>query len=114
MPKHNAANERVKQDYFEYLREAKRWFESHPVLYQTYWNSNADYRGELSKGQYPAAGTAYRCASAARSAQPGGAGLGPPRRHHHAAPAPGTLPLHVREEGSGAFVPDRGYAIDAD
>jgi integrase len=24
MPKHNAANERVKQDYFEYLREAKR------------------------------------------------------------------------------------------
>lgn len=24
MPKHNAANERIKWDYFEYLREAKR------------------------------------------------------------------------------------------
>jgi len=24
LPKHNAANERIKRDYFEYLREAKR------------------------------------------------------------------------------------------
>lgn len=43
-----------------YLREVKRWFERHPVLYQTYWNSNADFPGELSKGQYPAAGAVYR------------------------------------------------------
>ncbi|MBW3625515.1 MAG: glycosidase, partial [Armatimonadetes bacterium] len=43
-----------------YLGKVKEWFDTHPVLYQTYWNSNADYPGKLSEGQYPRAGSAYR------------------------------------------------------
>jgi hypothetical protein len=51
----------IKEDTAEpYLREVKKWFDQHPVVYQTYWNSNSDYRGQLSQGQYPAAGAAYR------------------------------------------------------
>jgi hypothetical protein len=43
-----------------YLEKAKQWFDRHDVLFHTYWNSNADYPGKLSDGQYPAAGVAYR------------------------------------------------------
>jgi len=43
-----------------YLHSVKAWFDGHPVVYQTYWNSNADYPGKLSDGQYPATGAAYR------------------------------------------------------
>ncbi len=43
-----------------YVERAKAWFEQHHVVYQTYWNSNADYPGQLSQGQYPAAGETYR------------------------------------------------------
>ena len=43
-----------------YLSLMKQWFADHNVVYATYWNSNADYPGELSRGQYPNAGNAYR------------------------------------------------------
>ncbi len=36
------------------------WVTSHNVVYQTYWDSNSDYQGKLSEGQYPNAGAKYR------------------------------------------------------
>ena len=45
-----------------YIQQAKAWFASHDVVYQTYWNSNSDFSGMLSGGQYPNAGTAYKAA----------------------------------------------------
>jgi hypothetical protein len=48
-----------------YIERAKEWFTSHSVVFQTYWNSNADFPGKLSDNQYPNAGAAYRSAFAA-------------------------------------------------
>ena len=45
-----------------YIQQAKAWFTSHDVVYQTYWNSNASFTGQLSSGQYPNAGAAYKAA----------------------------------------------------
>lgn len=45
-----------------YIQQAKLWFETHPVLFHTYWNSNNAYPGKLSDGQYSNAGAAYRAA----------------------------------------------------
>jgi hypothetical protein len=45
-----------------YIAHVRDWFESHPVVYQSYWNSNDQYPGELSHDQYPDAGDAYRAA----------------------------------------------------
>jgi Glycosyl hydrolase family 26 len=43
-----------------YVREAARWFASHDVVYQSYWNSNDAYTGKLSEGAFFDAGSAYR------------------------------------------------------
>jgi hypothetical protein len=43
-----------------YIQQAKNWFDSHDVVYQTYWNADNDFKGKLSSGQYPNAGAAYR------------------------------------------------------
>jgi hypothetical protein len=48
-----------------YIERAKAWFTSHSVVFQTYWNSNADFPGKLSDNQYPSSGAAYRAAFAA-------------------------------------------------
>jgi hypothetical protein len=45
-----------------YIQQAKAWFASHDVVYQTYWNSNSDFKGQLSNDQYPNAGAAYKAA----------------------------------------------------
>jgi beta-mannanase len=45
-----------------YIQQAKAWFASHPVVYQTYWNSDSSFKGMLSSGQYPNAGMAYKSA----------------------------------------------------
>lgn len=45
-----------------YIQQAKAWFASHDVVYQTYWNSDSSFTGKLSSGQYPNAGTAYKTA----------------------------------------------------
>jgi beta-mannanase len=45
-----------------YIEKAKEWFASHPVVFQTYWNSNAAFPGKLSDNQYPNTGAAYRAA----------------------------------------------------
>jgi hypothetical protein len=45
-----------------YIQNAKAWFSSHDVVYQTYWNSDNAFQGKLSSGQYPATGAAYRAA----------------------------------------------------
>jgi hypothetical protein len=43
-----------------YLRLAAQWFATHDVVYQSYWNSNADFTGKLSDEQYREAGRVYR------------------------------------------------------
>lgn len=43
-----------------YISLAKAWFDTHNVVYQTYWNSNSAFPGKLSDGQYGPAGDAYR------------------------------------------------------
>jgi hypothetical protein len=43
-----------------YITRAKTWFTTHDVVYQTYWNSNNAFPGQLSNGQYGAAGEQYR------------------------------------------------------
>ncbi len=45
-----------------YMQQAKTWFDSHDVVYQTYWNADNDFKGKLSSGQYPNAGAVYRIA----------------------------------------------------
>jgi hypothetical protein len=47
-------------DSAAYIRLAARWFAEHDVVYQSYWNSNDEFPGKLSSGQYPNAGAAYR------------------------------------------------------
>lgn len=43
-----------------YVRRAAEWFREDDVVYQSYWNSDADFAGKLSDGRMPAAGAAYR------------------------------------------------------
>jgi hypothetical protein len=43
-----------------YIEQAKAWFDRHDVLFHSYWNSDADYPGKLSSGQYPRAGATFR------------------------------------------------------
>ena len=41
------------------LERVKAWFDSHDVVYHTYWDSNADFPGKLSNGQFARTGSAY-------------------------------------------------------
>jgi hypothetical protein len=43
-----------------YVRQAARWYARHPVLYQSYWNSDSSFPGKLSTGRLPGPGRAYR------------------------------------------------------
>jgi hypothetical protein len=45
-----------------YIQQAKIWFETHDVLFHTYWNADNEYPGKLSEGQYPSSGAAYKTA----------------------------------------------------
>lgn len=45
-----------------YIQHAADWFQSHDVVYQTYWNSDEAYPGKLSDDRFPNAGAAYRAA----------------------------------------------------
>ena len=58
-----------------FIKLAAQWFESHNVLYQSYWNSNSNFQGKLSDNQYPDSGAAYKAAFA--DATGGGAVLVP-------------------------------------
>jgi Ca2+-binding RTX toxin-like protein len=42
-----------------YIAKAAAWFAAHDVAYQSYWDSNADFPGMLSSGQYPTTGQAF-------------------------------------------------------
>jgi hypothetical protein len=51
----------------EYIQAAAEWFESHNVLYQSYWNSGS---WMLSDGQYGATGDTFREVFAAENTAP--------------------------------------------
>jgi len=46
-------------DAAPFIARVSEWFDSHNVLYQSYWNSNSDFRGKLSDGELPGTGAAY-------------------------------------------------------
>ncbi|MFI5306311.1 MAG: glycosyl hydrolase [Polyangiales bacterium] len=50
----------INSDGPSYIANAKNWFDTHPVLFHTYWNSNTSFTGKLSDGQYPNAGAKYK------------------------------------------------------
>ncbi len=41
------------------LERVKAWFDDHDVVYQTYWDSNSEFPGKLSGGQFARTGDAY-------------------------------------------------------
>ncbi len=43
-----------------YLERAKAWFDSHEVLFHTYWDSDSAYPGRLSDGKFPHSAAAFR------------------------------------------------------
>jgi Glycosyl hydrolase family 26 len=43
-----------------FIEHMHQWFLDNHVIYASYWDSNADYPGKLSDGQYPQAGAKYR------------------------------------------------------
>lgn len=42
------------------VANAGKWFDKHDFLYHAYWDSNADYPGQLSRNQYPNVSDDYR------------------------------------------------------
>ena len=44
----------------EIVRLVKAWFDSHDVVLQSYWDSDADYPGKLSDNSEPATGAAFK------------------------------------------------------
>ena len=40
--------------------KAAEWFDRYDFVYQSYWDSNADYPGQLSRDQYPSVSDDYR------------------------------------------------------
>lgn len=59
-----------------YIQKANAWFDSHDVVMEAYWNSNADFPGKLSDNSKPSAGAAYKAAFADDDASGGGSGGG--------------------------------------
>ncbi|MFC3124805.1 glycosyl hydrolase [Pseudoroseomonas globiformis] len=45
-----------------FIKAAQDWFESHNVVYQSYWDSNAQYPGRLSDGSDGNTGAAFKSA----------------------------------------------------
>lgn len=43
-----------------YIRQAAAWYATHPVLYQSYWNSDSSFPGRLTTSRLAAPGQAYR------------------------------------------------------
>jgi Ca2+-binding RTX toxin-like protein len=62
-----------------YIQKAAQWFESQGALYQSYWNSNADFPGKLSDGQYPATGAAFVQTFAETTVAPAPSGIVAPQ-----------------------------------
>jgi len=78
-----------------YIQDMAAWMKDHNMVFQDYWDSNADYHGMLSNGQNPDAGAALKQAFAALSgtsaAQPAPAPAPAPSTPA-AAPAPSAAP----------------------
>lgn len=51
-----------RDNFGPYVEKAAAWFKSGNAIYQCYWDTNADYPGQLSDGSYPATGRSFRAA----------------------------------------------------
>ncbi|HMN38944.1 MAG TPA: glycosyl hydrolase [Hyphomicrobium sp.] len=49
-------------DSASYIDHVQRWFADHPVIYQTYWNSDESFKGKLSDGKRALAGASFKAA----------------------------------------------------
>jgi Ca2+-binding RTX toxin-like protein len=103
-----------------FVKAAKEWFDSHNVVYQTYWDSDAAYPGRLSDGSDPATGSAFKSAFSGRSSNgvdwdsdagnnnsgdnDSGSGSSPATGNESEAPAetPVATPDDGGQNGSGA------------
>ncbi|MCJ2103909.1 hypothetical protein MKK70_00625 [Methylobacterium sp. E-041] len=47
-----------------YVQAMTKWMADHKMVYENYWDSNADYNGKLSTGANATAGAAYKSAIA--------------------------------------------------
>jgi hypothetical protein len=52
------------------VRQAAAWFRDHDTVYQSYWNSDAEFAGKLSDNRIPQAGAAYKEMFAASAPAP--------------------------------------------
>ena len=43
-----------------FIEQMYKWFQDNHVIYASYWDSNSNYHGQLSKGQYPNTGEKYK------------------------------------------------------
>ncbi|WP_161600763.1 glycosyl hydrolase [Teichococcus oryzae] len=59
-----------------FIKAAHDWFESHNVVYQSYWDSDAAYPGRLSDGSDPNTGSAYKSVFRDASTPPSNGGSG--------------------------------------
>jgi hypothetical protein len=50
----------VNHDDPYFIQQMYDWLAANNFAYASYWNSTNAFDGELSNGQYPNAGTAYR------------------------------------------------------
>jgi hypothetical protein len=48
-----------------YVQAMIKWISDHDMVFENYWDSNANYSGRLDNGQHPNAGIAYKAAIAA-------------------------------------------------
>jgi len=53
-----------------FLKAAKAWFDKHDVLYQSIWDSDAQYPGKMSDGSDPQSGAAYKSLFGGTSSKP--------------------------------------------
>jgi len=81
----------------EFIDLADKWFNSHDVLYQNYWNSDSNFQGKLSDNQYPNTGAAFKSEFATEAAT--GAVVVP---GHAAVPATGGNGSANHVSGTGA------------
>ncbi|WP_159992627.1 glycosyl hydrolase [Roseomonas sp. 18066] len=73
-----------------FIKNLDAWFESHDVVYQSYWNASSDGVGKLTDWHIPTASQAYRDAFRDASNNAGNGGTNQPSTPAPTTPAPAT------------------------
>ncbi|RYF02426.1 MAG: hypothetical protein EOO77_32675, partial [Oxalobacteraceae bacterium] len=102
-----------------YIQALTKWMSDHNMVFQNYWDSNADYSGLLSNGQNPDAGVALKQAFAALSgtsaAQPAPAPSAPVAAPAlNAAPASGSADTLVFKVSGDSYQGTPHFVVTVD